>query len=57
MMTESNRPLSEVLNALALAMPVPNAGILGRLRLEISGACQRADRIRGRAYRQPRRKR
>lgn len=28
MMTESNRPLSEVLNALALAMPVPNAGIL-----------------------------
>ena len=28
MMTESNMPLSEVLNALALAMPVPNAGIL-----------------------------
>ena len=28
MMTESNRPLGEVLNALALAMPVPNAGIL-----------------------------
>ena len=27
MMTESNRPLSEVLNASALAMPVPNAGI------------------------------
>lgn len=28
MMTESNRPLGEVLNALARAMPVPNAEIL-----------------------------
>ena len=28
MMTESNKPLSEVLNALAMAMPVPDAGIL-----------------------------